>query len=69
MNHPFFFLLFAFFFFPMTASAYLDPGTGSMVVQVVIATFVGALYMLKIYWRKVFWIFKRKRNGKDQVGK
>lgn len=52
---------------PAWAEAYLDPGTGSMVVQVVIATFAGALYMLKIYWRKIFGMFRRKRDDNDQL--
>lgn len=67
MNQSFLFLLFAFFSFPATASAYLDPGTGSMVVQVIIATFAGALYMLKIYWRKIFGMFRRKRDDNNQL--
>lgn len=67
MSPSFLFLLLAFFFFPATASAYLDPGTGSMVVQVIIATVAGVLYALKIYWRRIFGIFRRKRNGRDQA--
>lgn len=33
--------------------AYLDPGTGSYVIQVVLALFVGAAFSLKLYWAKV----------------
>ena len=33
--------------------AYIDPGTGSLIIQVLIASFVGALFLLKVYWRKV----------------
>ena len=33
--------------------AYIDPGTGSLIIQVLIASFVGALFVIKIYWKKV----------------
>jgi hypothetical protein len=32
---------------------YIDPGTGSIILQIVIGSIVGALFMLKVYWRKV----------------
>jgi hypothetical protein len=35
------------------ASAYLDPGTGSYVFQVLIAAFIGGLFTIRIYWRKI----------------
>jgi len=34
------------------AQAYLDPGTGSMVLQLLMASFLGFLFTLKTYWRK-----------------
>jgi len=41
------------FFFPATCSAYIDPGTGSFIIQLLIAGFLGALYALKVFWRQV----------------
>ena len=35
------------------AHAYLDPGTGSMMLQIVIASVVGALFSLKIFWSRI----------------
>lgn len=32
------------------ASAYLDPGTGSLIVQGLIAFFVGAIFTIKTFW-------------------
>ncbi len=32
---------------------YIDPGTGSIILQIVIGSIVGALFMLEVYWRKV----------------
>ncbi len=34
--------------------AYLDPGTGSIIIQVVIAALVGGGRLLKTFWKKIF---------------
>ncbi len=39
--------------FPNVAYAYLDPGTGSYLVQLVIASVLSALFVVKIYWNKI----------------
>lgn len=48
------------------ANAYLDPGTGSMIIQVLIATFAGVIYAIKLQWNnlKVFCskLFSKKEN-------
>ncbi len=41
-----------------TTDAYLDPGTGSIIIQVVIATFVGGMFAAKLYWRRIRTFFK-----------
>lgn len=33
--------------------AYLDPGTGSYIFQLLLAGLLGALFLLKVYWKKV----------------
>ena len=33
--------------------AYLDPGTGSYILQLMVGLFLGAAFAIKIYWRKV----------------
>jgi len=38
---------------PEPVYAYLDPGTGSYVFQLVIGVIVAALFMLRGYWGKV----------------
>ncbi len=49
-----------FLFLPVaSAFAYVDPGTGSMVVQAVIAALVGGAAILGAFWRK---LFRRRRN-------
>lgn len=39
--------------FPPPTYAYIDPGTGSYLVQVVIAGLLGVLFSLKIYWARI----------------
>lgn len=40
------------------AYGYLDPGTGSYVLQLIMAFFIAALYMSKMIRRKIFDFFK-----------
>ena len=44
------------------AFAYVDPGTGSMIVQVLIAALVGGAAILGAFWRK---LFPRRRDKDD----
>jgi hypothetical protein len=45
------------------AHAYFDPGTGSMVLQLLIASLLGFLFTLKTYWGKL------KEFIKNLIGK
>jgi tellurite resistance protein TehA-like permease len=51
-------------FFAEDAYAYLDPGSFSYVIQVIIAVAVGALYALKVYWGKIKAFFSK--NNKEE---
>lgn len=42
--------------------AYLDPGAGSLVTQMLIAGFAGAAYVLKTRWRKLKRLLGRQRE-------
>jgi hypothetical protein len=35
------------------AMAYIDPGSGSVVIQSIIAAITGGLFVLKTYWYKI----------------
>ena len=39
--------------FIQKADAYLDPGTGSYILQVIIAASVAGLYIIKLFWNKI----------------
>lgn len=39
--------------------AYLDPGSGSYIFQILLAGLVGSLFAIKLYWRKIISFFKK----------
>ena len=43
---------------PSTASAYIDAGTGSYVLQLVLAGFLGLLFALKVFWHRTLGFLK-----------
>ena len=45
--------------------AYIDPGTGSYVLQILIAGLVGGAFALKMFWRNVTAFLSRIFRGKD----
>jgi hypothetical protein len=52
---------------PSIAHAYLDPGTGSYVVQLLMGSLLGGLFALGVFWRRVVAFFKHlfKRGSSD----
>jgi hypothetical protein len=60
-------LLIAALLAPATAHAYVDPGTGSMVLQGVIAAVLGLGLTLKLYWRKIRKRLTGKRERDDET--
>ncbi|HLF37992.1 MAG TPA: hypothetical protein VI520_08670 [Anaerolineales bacterium] len=47
---------------------YLDPGSGSYLLQLLIAGILGALFALRLYWRQVkgFFLKLLKRGGDEE---
>lgn len=45
-----------------SAFAYLDPGSGSYIVQMIIAGILGGFYALKLYWNRVVNFIKGNNN-------
>lgn len=46
-------------------SAYLDPGTGSLIVQFVVAGVLGLVVAIKLFWGKIIGIFQRGKSSSD----
>lgn len=54
----------------LTASlGYLDPGSGSFILQLVIASLLGAAFIIKAYWKKIkgFFTNRSSKSGDDQT--
>lgn len=49
--------------FTRDVHAYLDPGTGSMVFQTVVAALAAAGYGLRVYWSRIRALFGRTPDG------
>jgi len=45
--------------FPRNVYAYLDPGTGSYLLQMLLAALLGGLFAIKIFWRRIIGFFKK----------
>lgn len=70
------FIVITFFFglvFPDNVYAYLDPGSGSLLVQVLIGAVLGSIYFIKVYWTKlsrfVTSFFERNNDEKKKIDK
>ena len=48
--------------FPCNALAYLDPVTGSVIFQVIIGIVMGAVFTLKLWWRRFISLFRKKSS-------
>lgn len=70
MYKYFFSLIAIFILFTQETNAYIDPGTGSLVFQMVIGAILGFFFIIKLYFRKIKNFFVRifKKN-KDEVSK
>ena len=64
INNILFFLYF--FLFTSAAHAYLDPGTGSIILQAIVGAFAAFFSTLYIFWEKVKIFFRKvfKKNNK-----
>ena len=55
--------------FADVAHAYLDPGTGSFILQMLLAGLVGGIVAIKIFWRsiklKLSSLFSKKQKKQD----
>jgi hypothetical protein len=67
------FLLFFAILSPSPAHAYLDPGTGSLVFQIVIGFVLGGLFTFRTYFSKIkaliVKIVEKMKNGKSNPNK
>jgi hypothetical protein len=51
-----------------TVSGYIDPGTGSYVLQITIAFLIGLAFSIKVFWRRIAAFFRKIVSGKKGDG-
>ena len=52
--------------FSQTAHGYIDPGTGSFIFQLVLASLLGALFLIRIKIKSLFnRLFSRGKKGEE----
>lgn len=51
------------------AHAYLDPGSGSFMIQVLIAGMAAFLLTLKSFWNNIIHFFSDKKGGREPKDK
>ena len=66
-------VIFLFIFYVITAKrayAYLDPGSGSFMFQLLVGAILGGLFTIKIYFKKIklFFIKLFNKQKKDKNG-
>jgi len=54
-------------FFSANAHAYLDPATGSIILQGIIAGVAGGLLTLKIFWGKITGFFSKNKDNPNDI--
>ena len=66
-NLKFLFLIFSLIAYTSPAYAYLDPGTGNMLLQGLIGGIAAVMAFLSIYWQKVKAFFSKEEADTDKA--
>ena len=51
---------------PQAAYAYLDPGTGALIVQVVAGVILGAIVTFKLWWSRLVGLFRKRGENAEE---
>ena len=51
----------------MTILAYLDPGSGSYLIQILIAALLGGGFAIKAFWKQITAFFARLFGKKQEI--
>lgn len=60
--------IFVIMMLPKDAYGYIDPGTGSYIIQIAIATILGSMFAIKIFWKKIVHFFRSVFNRNKNAG-
>ena len=50
----------------LSGKAYLDPGSGSVLIQLLIAGLLGAAFIVKASWSRIKGFFSRSKTSEDE---
>jgi hypothetical protein len=66
-NYRMFFVFFVFYLLlNKDIYGYIDPGSGSYIIQILIAAMVAVSFTVKIFWRKIKQFFKQIFSKKEK---
>lgn len=51
--------------FVAPAQAYIDPGSGSLIFQVIVGSAMAVGLAVKVFWRRIVSLFSRRRSDDD----
>lgn len=54
---------------PHKNPAYLDPGSGSFIFQLILASLLGAAVVIRAYWKRIAGFFKNRSSKEEQDDK
>lgn len=50
------------FFVPSISYAYMDPGSGSLIIQAIVGVIASCVFFIKIFWFKIKKFFNKLKN-------
>jgi hypothetical protein len=53
---------------PAVAEAYIDPGAGSYLLQILAASIFGALFAIKLFWQRIKSLLGRLTGSRPRKG-
>ncbi len=65
-NRSIWYILIILLLFPSVAYCYLDPGTGSYLIQILAAVLFGGIFVLKTFWSKIVLFFSKGKRDEDK---
>ena len=51
--------------FTGNAFAYLDPGTGSYIFQMIAAAVLSSIFVIKLFWKRILGYFKKDNSENE----
>lgn len=54
---------------PQKVQAYLDPGTGSFIIQIIVGGGLGLAFLIKKYWSNLIALITKKLKNDKEIDK